>query len=56
MFWVGVTNLLQKLIGGVLLWRNKEYIVFYMGNDFIAPKVREVLVEKQEQSVNQQDE
>jgi hypothetical protein len=27
-----------------------------MGNDFIAPKVREVLVEKQEQSVNQQDE
>jgi hypothetical protein len=47
---------LQKLTGGVLLSRNKEYIVFYRGNDFIAPKVREVLVEKQEQSVNQQDE
>jgi hypothetical protein len=27
-----------------------------MGNDFIVPKVREVLVEKQEQFVNQQDE
>jgi hypothetical protein len=27
-----------------------------MGNDFIAPKVREVFVEKQEQFVNQHDE
>ena len=36
--------------------RNKEYIVFYRGNDFIAPKVRQVLVEKQEQAITQQDE
>jgi hypothetical protein len=37
------------------LSRNKEFIVFYRGNDFVAHKVREVLVEKQEQAVSQQD-
>ncbi|CAD6225187.1 unnamed protein product [Miscanthus lutarioriparius] len=47
---------IKKLTGGVLLSRNKEYIVFYRGNDFIAPKVRQVLVEKQEQAITQQDE
>nr|CAB3456897.1 unnamed protein product [Digitaria exilis] len=47
---------LQKLTGGVLLSRNKEYIVFYRGNDFITPKVRQVLVEKQEQAITRQDE
>lgn len=36
--------------------RNKEYIIFYRGNDFITPKVRQVLVAKQEQSIIQQDE
>ncbi|KAF8688815.1 hypothetical protein HU200_042144 [Digitaria exilis] len=45
-----------KLTGGVLLSRNKEYIVFYRGNDFITPKVRQVLVEKQEQAITRQDE
>ncbi|CAL5081114.1 unnamed protein product [Urochloa decumbens] len=47
---------IKKLTGGVLLSRNKEYIVFYRGNDFIAPKVRQVLVDKQEQASTQQDE
>lgn len=47
---------IKKLTGGVLLSRNKEFIVFYRGNDFIAPKVRQVLVEKQEQAITQQDE
>ncbi|CAL5074631.1 unnamed protein product [Urochloa decumbens] len=47
---------IKKLTGGVLLSRNKEYIVFYRGNDFIAPKVRQVLVEKEEQASTQQDE
>jgi hypothetical protein len=46
---------LQKLTGGVLLSGNKEFIVFYRGNDFVAHKVREVLVEKHEQAVSQQD-
>lgn len=40
----------------MLLSRNKEYIVFYRGNDFITPKVRQVLVEKQEQAITWQDE
>lgn len=47
---------LQKLTGGVLLSRNKEYIIFYRGNDFITPKVRQILVEKQEQAITRQDE
>ncbi|CAD6219596.1 unnamed protein product [Miscanthus lutarioriparius] len=47
---------IKKLTGGVLLSRNEEYIVFYRGNDFIAPKLRQVLVEKQEQAITQQDE
>ncbi|KAG8056531.1 hypothetical protein GUJ93_ZPchr0002g25712 [Zizania palustris] len=47
---------LRKLTGGVLFSRNNEYIVFYRGNDFIAPKVRKVLVENQEQAITQQDE
>lgn len=47
---------IKKLTGGVLLSRNKEYIVFYRGNDFITPKVRQVLVEKQELAITQQDE
>ncbi|KAG2643025.1 hypothetical protein PVAP13_2KG294600 [Panicum virgatum] len=47
---------IKKLTGGVLVSRNKEYIIFYRGNDFITPKVRQVLVEKQEQSIIQQDE
>jgi len=47
---------IKKLTGGVLLSRNKEYIIFYRGNDFITPKVRQVLVAKQEQSIIQQDE
>ncbi|OEL27010.1 CRM-domain containing factor CFM3, chloroplastic/mitochondrial [Dichanthelium oligosanthes] len=47
---------IKKLTGGVLLSRNKEYIIFYRGNDFITPKVRQVLVEKQEQAITQQDE
>ncbi|KAJ1289423.1 hypothetical protein BS78_02G163300 [Paspalum vaginatum] len=47
---------IRKLTGGVLLSRNKEYIIVYRGNDFITPKVRQILVEKQEQAITQQDE
>ncbi|XP_042457418.1 CRM-domain containing factor CFM3, chloroplastic/mitochondrial-like [Zingiber officinale] len=38
---------IKKLTGGVLLYRNKEYIVLYRGNDFMAPSIREVLIEKE---------
>ncbi|ONK76559.1 uncharacterized protein A4U43_C03F29530 [Asparagus officinalis] len=47
---------IKKLTGGVLVSRNKEYIVFYRGNDFVTPSVRDVLVEKQKQAIVQQEE
>ena len=50
-----VTKHLQKLTGGVLVSRNKEYIIFYRGNDFVTPKVRQVLVKQQQHAISQQD-
>lgn len=38
---------LKKLTGGTLLSRNKEYIVFYRGNDFLTPSVTEALKERE---------
>ncbi|VAI31903.1 unnamed protein product [Triticum turgidum subsp. durum] len=31
---------IKKLTGGVLVSRNKEYIIFYRGNDFVTPKAK----------------
>ncbi|XP_057500066.1 CRM-domain containing factor CFM3, chloroplastic/mitochondrial-like [Actinidia eriantha] len=47
---------LKILTGGTLLSRNKDYIVFYRGNDFLPPVVRETMVEAQEETALQQDE
>jgi hypothetical protein len=47
---------LQKLTGGTLLSRNKEYIVIYRGNDFLPPVVTKTLTERQKLTVDQQDE
>lgn len=38
---------MQKLTGGILLSRNKDFIVFYRGNDFLPPIVKELLTERQ---------
>lgn len=38
---------LKRLTRGVLVSRNKEYIVFYRGNDFMPPAVSEALRERQ---------
>ncbi|KAL8136504.1 hypothetical protein V2J09_002505 [Rumex salicifolius] len=38
---------LKKLTGGTLVSRNKEYIVFYRGNDFLPPAVTESLKERE---------
>ncbi|KAF7806731.1 CRM-domain containing factor CFM3, chloroplastic/mitochondrial [Senna tora] len=46
---------LKKLTGGTLLSRNKDYIVFYRGNDFLPPFVTEVLTERQKLAMLQQD-
>ncbi|KAK8471066.1 hypothetical protein PHAVU_003G136300 [Phaseolus vulgaris] len=47
---------LGKLTGGTLLSRNKEYIVFYRGNDFLPPVVTNTLNERQKQNLLHQEE
>ncbi|CAL9107479.1 unnamed protein product [Musa textilis] len=47
---------IKKLTGGVLVSRNKEYIIFYRGNDFVTSSVMEVLSEKQKLATIHQDE
>lgn len=47
---------MQRLTGGTLLSRNKDYIVFYRGNDFLPPAVSKTLVEAHKLTVLQQDE
>ncbi|KAK3014713.1 hypothetical protein RJ639_008383 [Escallonia herrerae] len=47
---------LKLLTGGTLLSRNKDYIVFYRGNDFLPPGVTKALVEAQTLTALQQDE
>ncbi|KAF5198440.1 Crm-domain containing factor cfm3b protein [Thalictrum thalictroides] len=47
---------LKRLTGGILMSRNKEYIVFYRGNDFLSPSVTEALVERKKIVEVQQEE
>ncbi|KAJ0985489.1 hypothetical protein J5N97_003845 [Dioscorea zingiberensis] len=47
---------LKKLTGGVLLSRNKDFIVFYRGNDFLPLSIRNSLIERQKLANVQQDE
>ncbi|XP_077212393.1 CRM-domain containing factor CFM3, chloroplastic/mitochondrial-like [Tasmannia lanceolata] len=47
---------LKKLTGGTLVSRNKDYIVFYRGNDFLSSTMKEVLVERKKLARLKQDE
>ncbi|KAI3443625.1 hypothetical protein Pfo_000290 [Paulownia fortunei] len=47
---------LKILTGGTLLSRNKEFIVFYRGNDFLPPKISSALMEAEKFTALQQDE
>ncbi|OMO67280.1 hypothetical protein CCACVL1_20639 [Corchorus capsularis] len=47
---------LKRLTGGTLLSRNKDFIVFYRGNDFLPPAVTESLKEMQKSRILQQEE
>ncbi|KAJ9167961.1 hypothetical protein P3X46_019548 [Hevea brasiliensis] len=47
---------LKILTGGILLSRNKEYIVFYRGNDFLPPAIMETLKERRKLTYLKQDE
>ncbi|KAK8938675.1 hypothetical protein KSP39_PZI011364 [Platanthera zijinensis] len=46
---------IKELTGGTLLSRNKEYIVFYRGNDFLTPSIRQTFVEREKLAAVQQD-
>ncbi|KAG8379941.1 hypothetical protein BUALT_Bualt07G0142000 [Buddleja alternifolia] len=46
---------LKTLTGGVLLLRNKYYIVMYRGKDFVPPTVATVLAEREEMTKQIQD-
>eukprot|EP01018_Ginkgo_biloba_P021742 Gb_37638 [translate_table: standard] len=47
---------LKRLTGGTLLSRNKEFIVFYRGKDFLSPAVTAALVEREAMTKALQDE
>lgn len=47
---------MQKLTGGILLSRNKDFLVFYRGKDFLSPDVAEALLEKERLAKSLQDE
>lgn len=47
---------MQKITGAVLLSRNKDYIVFYRGKDFLPLEVTEALLERERLAKALQDE
>ncbi|MCL7030228.1 hypothetical protein MKW94_013916 [Papaver nudicaule] len=47
---------IKNLTGGTLLSRNKDYIVFYRGNDFLSPDITKALVEREKLAELNQDE
>lgn len=47
---------IKKLTGGMLLSRNKDFLVFYRGKDFLSPEVAEALLEKERLAKVLQDE
>ena len=54
-FIIVCVNYTQKLTGGILLSRNKDFLVFYRGKDFLSPDVSEVLLEKERLAKSLQD-
>ncbi|KAJ9547891.1 hypothetical protein OSB04_020434 [Centaurea solstitialis] len=46
---------LKRLTGGTLVSRNKDYIVFYRGNDFLPPNVTQTLREALDVRTNRQE-
>lgn len=48
--------LIQRLTGGMLLSRNKDFLVYYRGKDFLALDISEALLEKEKLANDLQDE
>ena len=46
---------MQRLTGGMLVARDKEYIVFFRGKDFLPPGVASALLERQERALMNAD-
>lgn len=46
---------MQKLTRGILLSRNKDFLVFYRGKDFLLREVAEALLEKERLAKTLQD-
>ncbi|GAB2210212.1 hypothetical protein Droror1_Dr00015472 [Drosera rotundifolia] len=46
---------LKKLTGGILLSRNKDFLVFYRGKNFLSSQVTEVLLERERLAKAMQD-
>ncbi|ESQ56151.1 hypothetical protein EUTSA_v10024373mg [Eutrema salsugineum] len=47
---------IKRLTGGMLLSRNKDFLVFYRGKSFLSPEVAKALVEKERLARTFQDE
>jgi len=47
---------MQKLTGGILLSRNKDFLVFYRGKNFLSPDVTQALLERERMAKAMQDE
>lgn len=47
---------IKKLTGGMLLSRNKDFLVFYRGKNFLSPEVTEALLERERLAKSLQDE
>ncbi|KAF5752358.1 hypothetical protein HS088_TW01G00266 [Tripterygium wilfordii] len=47
---------IKKLTGGMLLSRNKDFLVFYRGKDFLSREVTEALLEREKLVKSMQDE
>ncbi|XP_042028746.1 CRM-domain containing factor CFM3A, chloroplastic/mitochondrial-like [Salvia splendens] len=47
---------LKRLTGGMLLSRNKDFLVYYRGKDFLAPDISEALLEQERLAKALQDE
>lgn len=45
--------LMQRLTGGIVLSRDREFIVFYRGKDFLPPSISKVIEERRNNVVGQ---
>jgi hypothetical protein len=56
MFFFSFNYRMQKLTGGIILSRNKDFLVFYRGKNFLSPDVTEALLERERMAKVMQDE